>query len=371
MSEFTVRAVDFEEKSLAEKETELLKAHEEQVEETPTIDLSNVETPTDAPIDTPPANEPVELDESSVVSYLGKRWNREINSLDDLAEQRSANEDLPEDVSAFLKYKKETGRGIEDFINLNRDYNTMDQDTLLLEYNREQNKGLDLDDVKFELETRFGYDEDFDDEKEIKKKQVAKKKELAKAKEYFNQLKDQYKVPLESRETFVPQEERDAYSAYKKQIESGVEIQEDQAKKSKYFADKTNELFSDKFEGFGFNIDENKKVVYTPADAKSLIQEQSNLSNFVNKFLNEEGYLKDAEVFHRAIAVASNPEKFAKFFYEKGKAEAVDGIAKESKNIDMVRQAPQVTNKSEGLQVRASEPSGFGNRLVIKSKNKN
>jgi hypothetical protein len=102
-----------------------------------------------------------------------------------------------------------------------------------------------------------------------------------------------------------------------------------------------------------------------------LIQEQSNLSNFVNKFLNEEGYLKDAEVFHRAIAVASNPEKFAKFFYEKGKAEAVDGIAKESKNIDMVRQAPQVTNKAEGLQVRASEPSGFGNRLVIKSKNKN
>ena len=112
MSEFTVRAVDFEEKSLAEKETELLKAHEEQqVEETPSIDLSNVEepTPSSEPIDTPPANEPVELDESTVVSYLGKRWNREINSLDDLAEQRAVNEDLPEDVSAFLKYKKETG----------------------------------------------------------------------------------------------------------------------------------------------------------------------------------------------------------------------------------------------------------------------
>lgn len=176
MSEFTVRAVDFEEKSIAEKETELLKAHEEQGEATPVVDLSNVE----APIDTPPANEPVELDESTVVSYLGKRWNREIASLDELAEQRSVNEDLPEDVSAFLKYKKETGRGIEDFINLNKDYNTMDQDSLLLEYYKEQNKGLDLDDVKFELETKFSYDEDFDDEKEIKKKQVAKKKSLLK-----------------------------------------------------------------------------------------------------------------------------------------------------------------------------------------------
>ena len=95
MSEFTVRTVDFEEKSLAEKETALLKAHEEQPEENVVVDLSN--------IDTPPVNEPVELDESSVVSYLGKRWNREITSLDDLAEQRSANEDLPEDVSAFQK----------------------------------------------------------------------------------------------------------------------------------------------------------------------------------------------------------------------------------------------------------------------------
>jgi hypothetical protein len=242
---------------------------------------------------------------------------------------------------------------------------------LLLEYNREQNKGLDLEDVKFDLEAKFSYDEDFDDEKEIKKKQVAKKKELAKAKEYFNQLKDQYKVPLESRETFVPQEERDAYSAYKKQIESGAEAQEDQAKKSKYFADKTSELFSDKFEGFGFNIDENKKVVYTPTDAKTLIQEQSNLSNFVNKFLNEEGYLKDAELFHRAIAIASNPEKFAKFFYEKGMTEAVETVSKESKNIDMTRQATQVTNKTEGtFQVKALD-SGFGNRLVIKQKPKN
>jgi len=111
-------------------------------------------------------------------------------------------------------------------------------------------------------------------------------------------------------------------------------------------------------------------ATFKPADAKTLLNEQSSLSNFVNKFLNEDGYLKDAEVFHRAIAIASNPEKFAKFFYEKGMTEAVDTVSKESKNINMTRQATQVTNKVEGIQVRAVEPS-FGNRLVIKQKPKN
>jgi hypothetical protein len=51
--------------------------------------------------------------------------------------------------------------------------------------------------------------------------------------------------------------------------------------------------------------------------------------------------------------------------------EAVETVSKESKNIDMTRQATQVTNKTDGtFQVRAVE-SGFGNRLVIKQKPKN
>jgi hypothetical protein len=213
--------------------------------------------------------------------------------------------------------------------------------------------------------------EDFDDDKQIKKVKLERKKELTKARDYFNKLKEQYKVPLESREAFVPQEEKEAYESYKQYKQAATSEQEEQTKRSQYFADKTTQLFSDKFEGFKFAIDENKAVTYKPAEAKSLLEEQSSLKNFVNKFLNEEGYLKDAELFHRAIAIASNPDKFAKFFYEKGMADTVDTVSKESKNIDMVRQSTQVTNKTEGtFQVRAVEPS-YGNRLVIKQKPKN
>ena len=108
-------------------------------------------------------------------------------------------------------------------------------------------------------------------------------------------------------------------------------------------------------------------MVYKPGDSTDLLKEQSNLENFVSKFLNDEGYLKDAEAFHRSIAVASNPEKFAKFFYEKGMAEAVGSVARESKNIDMTRQATQIS-PPQGMKVTALD-DGRNGRLVIKSRN--
>jgi len=373
-SEFKVRAVDFEEKSVAEKEAELLEGLEDHTgdQDTVKIDLTQEQQPVEEQQtqETDQVQEP-DLDDNKVLSYLGKRWNKEITSLDELVQEREQAEELPEDVSAFLKYKRETGRGIEDFMKLNVDYTAMDEDSLLYQYAKEQNPELDADEVKFELESKFSYDEDFDDEKQIKKIKLERKKELTKARDYFNKLKEQYKVPLESRESFVPQEEKEAYESYKQYKQTATSEQEEQQKRSKYFAEKTNELFSDKFEGFKFKIDEDKAVTFKPADAKTLLNEQSSLSNFVNKFINEEGYLKDAETFHRAIAIASNPEKFAKFFYEKGMTEAVETVSKESKNINMTRQATQVTNKTDGtFQVRAVE-SGFGNRLVIKQKPKN
>jgi hypothetical protein len=350
--EFKVRAVEFEEKSAVEIEEKLLKEHEEK--------LNPKSEPEEQVNEVPEAD----IDENKIISYLGKRYNKEISSLDDIWEQRQVNEELPEDVSAFLKYKKETGRGINDFINLNKDYDSLDQDTLLFDFYKEQNKGLDSEDIRFEIESKFSFDEDFDEEKDVKKKQLAKKKELAKAKEYFNNLKEQYKVPLESGDSFVPQEEKDAYRAYKEYRETTTASEQEQERRSKYFADKTTELFSDKFEGFKFNMDENSKLVYKPAESQELLKEQSTLNNFVNKFLNDDGYLQDAELFHRAIAVASNPEKFAKFFYEKGKSEAVEGVAKESKNIDMTRQATSVT-PPQGFQVRSVDAER-GNRLVIR-----
>jgi hypothetical protein len=369
--EIKVRAVDFEEKSVAEVEEQLLKQHEESTDATSETSDTVETTSTPDTIETiiNEDNSPTivdDIDDNKVLSYIGKRYNRDINNLDELFEQRQQNEELPEDVSAFLKYKKETGRGIEDFIQLNKNYDEMDEESLLFEYHREQNPELEPEDIRFDVSEKFSYDEDFDDEKEIKKKKLAKKKELSKAKKYFNDLKEQYKVPLESRESFVQQEDKEEYDAYKRYKESSKSAEEEGRKKAEYFSKKTQELFSNNFEGFKFNLDENKKLVYKPGDPKALLQEQNDLRNFVSQFLDDNGYLADAEAFHRSIAIAKNPDKFAKFFYEKGMADAVGSVAKESKNIDMTRQATQVT-PSEGMKIRVIDPDR-GSRLVIKKR---
>lgn len=367
--EFKVRAVDFEEKSVAEIEEKLIQEHAEKTgtaEPEPVIEKVVIEETVNNVEQEP---QEIEIDDNKVLSYIGKRYNKEISNLDELFQERSNNEELDPEVASYLKYKKETGRGIEDFIKLNKNFDSMDQDQLLFEYRKSIDKDLEDDDIRFDLESEFSADDVYDDEKTAKKKQLAKKKELSKAKEYFNKLKEQYKVPLESRGSFVPEDDED-YKSYKSYKENATKADEEQLKRSKYFTDKTSELFSNNFEGFNFSLDDNKKIVYKPAEAPDLLKEQSNLQNFVSRFLNEDGYLKDAEAFHRSIAVASNPEKFAKFFYEKGMADAVGNVAKESKNIDMTRQAPQLTPTS-GFKVTAIDDVR-GNRLVIKNnKNKN
>ena len=80
--------------------------------------------------------------------------------------------------------------------------------------------------------------------------------------------------------------------------------------------------------------------------------------------MDSNGYIKDAEGYHKALAIAMNPEKFAQFFYEQGKSQATDDVIRKTKNVDMTeRSAPEVSVKS-GFQVKSvSQPSSRGLRI--------
>lgn len=360
MSEFKVKEVTLEEeKSVQEIEQQLVEEHESKI---------GAEQENEAQQE--PAQEmqaQVELKEEDVLSFIKNRYNKEINTFDELLAEREAQPELPEDVSAFLKYKKETGRSFEDFVKINRDLDNEDPNKLLLEYYKETSGDLDEEDIAFDMSLRFSYDEELDDEVEVKKKKLEMKRELAKAKEFFNKQKEQYMVPLESRGASVPESEKEAYEAFKSQAQKSRELEQEQLKRQEFYQQKTSEVFSNEFKGFEFDLGE-AKLSFKPGDSESLKKSHSDLSHFFGKFVDENGYIKDAAAYHRAMAVAMNPDSFAKYFYDKGKADAVVNIAKESKNIDMggVKSAPETTNKS-GFKVTVldSEPSG---RLKIKSK---
>jgi hypothetical protein len=355
--EFKVKEVSgIVEKSAAQIEEELLNKHEEQFNNVPPVD-----TP---PIDEPLVETPIDLKEEDVLSYLGKRYNKEINSFDELMAERKEAEELPEDVGAFLKYKRETGRGIQDYLKLQEDFDTMNPDVLLKQYFKDTEIGLDDDDIDALME-EFKYDEDFDDDSHVKKAKIAKKKVIAKAKEHFNSQKEKYKQPLESSGSAIPNAEKEEFEAYKQYIQQAKNQEEDQNRKRDWFLKKTDDVFSQEFKGFEFNIDD-KKVVFSPGDTAELKKLQSNPANFINKYLDESGMVSDAAGYHRSLAIAMNPEKFAKFFYEQGQADATEDVTKKIKNINMSeRRAPEATVKG-GMQVRQVNPDA-GRGLKIKS----
>ncbi len=363
--EIKVREVtDVEEKSTQQVEQELLNKHEEQfvdskVESTETPKVE-VESKAEAPV-IETATENNELKEEEVLRYIGERYGRDIKSFDDLNQQREE-EPLPEDVSQYLKYKKETGRGFSDFAKLQKNYDEMEPDNLLREYLVATEKGLDAEDID-DLMEDYNYDEDFDDEKSIKKIKLAKKKTIAKAKDYFEQQQEQYRVPLESSRESSSEYSEEEIEGYRQYIANAKTSQEGYERKSEIFQKKTDDVFSE-FKGFEFTLDDNK-VLFSPGDAAELKKSQLNPQNFIDKFLDDDGIMVDAAGYHKSLAMAMHPEKFAKFFYEQGKSAAADDTMRELKNIKMdTKRAPEVTKTNNGMQIRAlNDDSGRGLKI--------
>jgi hypothetical protein len=355
--EIKVRAIEtIEPKSIQEVEKELLQKHEEEV--------NSVQEDVQELVQEPVQQEPVEeeLSEEKVLSYIGKRYNKQINSFDELVAERQESEPLPEDVAAYMKYKKETGRGFEDFIKLKKDFDSMDPDNLLKEYLAITQVGLDAEDIEAMMDD-YRYDEDVDDESKVKKVKIARKKAIAEAKKFFTEQKEKYKLPLESSGLGVSQEEKEEFEAYKQYIQQAKTIQEENERKRKWFDQKSDEVFSKDFKGFEFNIND-KKITFSPGDSAELRKAQSNPMNFINKFLDDSGLIKDAAGYHKSLSVAMNPEKFAKFFYEQGLADATEDVLRKTKNINMSeRKAPEAVSKG-GMQIRAvNQDSGRGLKI--------
>jgi hypothetical protein len=370
--EFKVKSLDVvEPKSAQEVEQVLLEKHEAELNGGGRVDFSIKPTEETEEVkeveqeQIEPEQVEDDLSEEKVLSFIGKRYNKQINSFDELMAERKESEELPEDVSAYMKYKKETGRGFEDFLKLKKDFDSMDSDDLLKDYLSSTQEGLDEDDIDTLMDD-YRYDEDIDDESTIKKIKIAKKKIVAEAKKFFNEQKEKYKMPIESIGSSLSDAEKEDFEAYKQYTQQAKTVNEENERKRGWFEQKTNELFNGEFKGFEFKIND-KSFSFTPADASELKKIQMNPSSFVSKFLDESGLMKDSVGYHRSLAVAMNPEKFAKYFYEQGMSDATEDSMRKIKNINMSeRKAPEATKFSDGMQVKAVNPDS-GKSLKIRS----
>ena len=359
--ELKLKEVSAEQKSVAQVEEKLLKENEAQNNEQPVQEQVNEVSTTSEEVKGDGA---VELQEKDVLEYIRNRYDKPIESFDDLMAKREEKEELPEDVAAYFKYKKDTGRGIDDYVKLNRDFDEMNPEVLLAEYFLASEEAIDEEDVEALMDD-YTFDTDIDDESTIKKKKLAKKRKIVKAKKFFNEQKDKYRQPLESRQDVVSEETKKQLEEYRQYVDDAKTQTEQQQRKYDWFAKKTDEVFSNEFKGFEFKIGENS-VTYNPGETSELKKSQGNIMNFVQKYLDKDGLIEDAQGYHKALSLAMNPEKFAQFFYEQGKAEAIETDARKTKNIKMnLRSTPEVVSKG-GIKMRTLNPDS-GNRLQIKS----
>jgi len=310
----------------------------------------------------------LEIKDEDVLSYIKSKHGKEVKSLDDLfkAPEQKTEVELPEDVKAYFEYKKETGRSIEDYVKLNRNIDDADPDRILKDYLLIKEKGLDEDDVEILLD-EYSYDEDLDDEATIRKAKLRKKRAIAEAKDFFKSEKEKYRVPLESSGSSISDEDKKQLEEYRQYMQEATTYEEEASKRAEWFSTKTQELFGSEFKGFEFTVDEDKSLTFSPGDSAELKSIHSNPQKFINKFLDDKGLLSDVKGYHKSLAVAMNPEKFAKFFYEQGKSAGTDDVIKKTKNVNMSSQrTPEITTKG-GTKVRSVNPDS-GNGLRIRSR---
>ena len=260
--------------------------------------------------------------------------------------------ELPENIQKVVDFMNETGGSLEDYVRLNTDFDQLSPESLLQEYYKQTKSHLDPEEIEFLIEDNFSYDEDLDEERDIRRKKLAYKEEIAKAKQFLEESKAKYYDEVKLNSKLLPDQQKaiDFFNRYNQEQSETRVIQEKQIEN---FKNKTDSLFSDNFKGFDFKVGE-QKYRFNVKDAQSVKDKQSDINNFIGKFLDENNMLSDASGYHKALFVANNADAIVNHFYEQGKADAIKQISTEAKNINMdPRKTSQGIIETGGIKVKA------------------
>ena len=272
---------------------------------------------------------------------------------------------IPENLQKVVDFMEETGGTLEDYVRLNQDYSSYDDMTVLREYYKQTKSHLTSDEVEFLIEDSFSYDEEVDEERDIKKKKIALKEQVANAKSHLDGQKSKYyeEIKAGSRLTTEQQKAINFFNRYNKESE---ESQKMAKKQTDNFLNKTNQVFNDKFKGFEYNVGD-KKYRFNVKDPNEIKTTQSDINNFTKKFLDKNNTLSDAKGYHKSLYTAMNADAVAKHFYEQGKADAIKNSVANAKNVDMSPRQSHGVVETGGLKVRALGDNSSDFKFKIKN----
>ena len=288
-----------------------------------------------------------------------------------VAEAEATGKPLPENVQKLVDFMDETGGDLNDYVNLNRDTEKMDDSDILDEYYRETKSHLTPEERSFLLEDNFGVDEDIDDEKTIRKKKIALKEQVAMAKSHLDGQKSKYYEDIKAGSKLTQEQQKaiDFFNRHNKESEEQNKL----SKASKEsFQQKTDSVFNKNFKGFDFNVGD-KKYRFNVKDVDKVRTTQSDINNFVNKFVGKDKTtIEDAKGYHKSLFTAMNADAIASHFYEQGKADAIKNRVARDKNINTDPRQTHGETSVGGVKFRVlgESTSDIKNRsFKIKKKN--
>ena len=276
-----------------------------------------------------------ETQETPVLEEITKEEVEEVEEQveEAVAEAEATGKPLPENIQKLMDFMEETGGDLSDYVKLNQDYSKLDDQNLLYEYYKQTKPHLNNEEINFLMEDTFSYDEDVDDDRDIRRKKLALKEQVASAKAHLDGQKSKYYEDIKAGSKLTSEQQKaiDFFNRYNKESEA---TQKTVKTNSDIFTQKTEQVFNDKFKGFEYNVGD-KKYRFNVNNAEEVKNTQSDISNFTKKFLDKNSALKDAKGYHKSLYTAMNADAVAKHFYEQGKADAMKDSVAKAKNVDM------------------------------------
>jgi len=327
--------------------------------------------------DTPQEQEKVqpeaETQETPVLEEITEEENVEVEEIaveasEAIKESIETGEPLPENIQKLMDFMEETGGDLNDYVKLNQDYSSLDNQDLLKEYYTQTKPHLNTEEINFLMEDEFSYDEDADDERDIRKKKIALKEQVASAKSHLDGQKSKYYEDIKAGSKLTTEQQKaiNFFDRYNK--ESGETQKVADAQKST-FLNKTEQVFNDKFKGFEYNVGD-KKYRFNVNNAGEVKDTQSDINNFVKKFLNKNNEMSDAKGYHKSLYTAMNADAVANHFYEQGKADAMKNSVAKAKNVDMNPRQSHGTIETGGMKFKVLGDNSSDFKFKIKNKNK-
>ena len=284
-----------------------------------------------------------------------------------IEEAQETGKAIPENLQKVVDFMEETGGTLEDYVRLNQDYSSYDDMTVLREYYKQTKKHLTDDEITFLIEDSFSYDEEEDEAREVRKKKIALKEQVANAKSHLDGQKSKYYEEVKAGSRLTPEQQKavNFFNRYNKESEENKKIAD---KQTNTFKLKTQQVFNDKFKGFEYNVGD-KKYRFNVKNAEEIKETQSDINNFVKKFLNENNEMSDAKGYHKSLYTAMNPDAIAKHFYEQGKADAMKESVAKAKNVSMDPRQSFSNDNTSGPKVRVlSDDTSPTFKFKIKNK---